>query len=198
MSAYNPTNTIASACPTVGATWQAASNLPPTPNQQLCQCMYNSLSCIPNNNVNEENYGDLFGFVCGASQGACAGIQRNATSGNYGAYAMCNPQEQLGFVLNAYYRVQSASGNPSACAFSGSATLRQAASATGSCASLISQAGTAGTGTVTARPSGASGTGSRSSGAAVSVHSQASFFGNFQIAAYFLAAAVSGVGMIVL
>lgn len=159
--------------------------------------MYNSLSCIPNN-VDEESYGDLFGFVCGASESACAGIQKNGTAGDYGAYAMCNPEEQLGFVLNAYYSIQSASGNPSACKFSGSATLRQAASATGSCASLISQAGTNGLGTVTARPSGASGSRSGSGNAGTSLHSHASFFGNFQIFAYFLAAAVSGVGMIML
>lgn len=83
---------------------------------------------------------------------------------------MCNSTEQLGFVLDQYYSAQPSAQRASACGFSGSATLKSAAKATGVCSSLMAQAGTAGQGTVTASPttgSGAAatgGSGSKTSG----------------------------------
>ncbi|RMD40883.1 hypothetical protein DV735_g4221, partial [Chaetothyriales sp. CBS 134920] len=146
---YTPTNTAAASCPSVGTAWQAASALPPTPNVELCECMYNSLSCVPND-VSGDGVADLFGLVCGLGDDVCAGITANATTGEYGAYVMCNANQQLGWALNAYYSQQAASGNAaSACDFSGSATTQSAATPTGACSSLISQAGSDGLGTVT-------------------------------------------------
>jgi 1,3-beta-glucanosyltransferase GAS1 len=199
---YNPTNTAAAQCPSVGAEWQAASSLPPTPNQQLCECMYNALSCVPNN-VDPENYGDLFGTVCGLSEEACRGIQANASSANYGAYGMCNPQQQLGWALNAYYEIQNQAGNTDGCNFSGSATVTQGTAPTGECLSLISQAGSDGQGTVpqptATGGSGSGGSGSGSSNAGVSgFASHPSTVGMFQAGLYLLVAFVSGMGMILL
>ncbi|RMZ89780.1 hypothetical protein DV736_g2989, partial [Chaetothyriales sp. CBS 134916] len=146
---YNPTNTAAASCPSVGTEWQAASALPPTPNAQLCDCMYSALTCVPND-VSGDDVGDLFGIVCGLGKDVCAGITANATTGDYGAYGMCNSNQQLGWALNAYYDQQSASGNAaSACDFSGSATTQSPTKPTGTCAALISQAGNNGQGTVT-------------------------------------------------
>ena len=164
-ASYNPTNTAAAACPSVGNEWQAASALPPTPNKELCECMFNALTCRPHN-VATSDVGDLFGVVCGLVDGVCDGITANATTGDYGAYGMCNPEQQLGWALNSYYENQAQHGNgASACDFSGSATSVSASAPTGNCAALISQAGSAGTGTVTSAPTGtgAAGSGSGSS-----------------------------------
>jgi hypothetical protein len=154
-ASFTPTNSPV-ACPTTDSIWHPkASPLPPSPNEQLCQCMYNSLTCVPANSVTSDEYGALFGTVCGlgASKNVCAGIAANASTGTYGAYGMCNATEQLGFALNQYYVANGKSAG--ACAFSGSATIKAATTATGTCTALMSQAGTAGTGKVTSPPSGA-------------------------------------------
>jgi hypothetical protein len=206
---YNPTNTAPQPCPTVGSSWEAASALPPTPNQELCSCMDKALNCIPSSKVNNDNISDLFGLVCGLSPDACAGIAANTTTGVYGAYGMCNPMQQLGWALNAYYEEQLKAGNgASACDFSGSATTQAAATPTGACTSLLSQAGTAGTGIVTSAPTatggssgGSGGSGSSGTGNA-GVPGQSTLaslnFGYVQIGLYMVCAVVTGAGMIFL
>ena len=208
MSAYTPTNTAPAQCPSVAATWAASNNLPPTPNRDLCQCMYSALACVPND-VSDEDAGDLFGTVCGlgASSGVCAGITNNATTGKYGAYGMCNSTEQLGWALNAYYLAQTGSNQASACDFSGSAKTQASASPSGTCKSLIAEAGPQGTGTVTSAPSGtgsssnggsSSGSSSGSGNAAPRFGSTAVFGTETAIAAYMSLAFVSGMCMIFL
>jgi 1,3-beta-glucanosyltransferase GAS1 len=166
--------------------------------------MYEALTCVPSSEVNNNNVGALFGLVCGLGQDTCAGIAANATSGTYGAYGMCNPQQQIGWALNAYYEQQSASGNgASACDFSGSATMQSAVYPTGTCAELVSQAGGQGTGTVTSAPTGtvsATSGGSTSHGAAApGISTMASLnIGVAQIAVYMLFAVGTGTGMILL
>lgn len=204
---YNPTNTAPADCPSVGPTWAASNELPPTPNRELCQCMYSALNCVPSD-VSDEDAGDLFGIVCGlgANSDVCAGITNNATTGVYGAYGMCNPQEQLGWALNAYYLAQDESNRASACDFSGSATTQSAASVTGQCSSLLAEAGPRGTGTVTSAPSGTanvggssnSGSSSGSGNAAPRLGSTAVFGTGAAIAAYISLAFVSGMCMIFL
>ncbi|RMY37196.1 hypothetical protein D0866_03422 [Hortaea werneckii] len=110
MSAYNPTASPAE-CPEVStSSWAAKATLPPTPNQELCSCMYNSLKCVVSSDVDQDNYGDLFSTVCGLGDGSqCDGINANATTGEYGAYSMCNSTEQMAFVLNQYYQAQDSS-----------------------------------------------------------------------------------------
>ncbi|KAL9107122.1 MAG: hypothetical protein Q9227_007902 [Pyrenula ochraceoflavens] len=212
MSAYNPTNTAAQSCPSVGSQWAAASALPPTPNQELCGCMANALTCTVDKSVQDKDIGDLFGTVCGLSDEACAGIQANATMGKYGAYGMCNARQQAGWALNYYYSAQGAAS--SACDFSGSATLQKAVAPTGNCLSLVKQAGGSGTGTVTSAPtgtapagsngSGSGGSGSGSSGSASSSQgsvghiSAPSLNMGFQLGAYILVAVVSGAAMVLL
>jgi len=203
MASYSPTNSAAS-CPTQGGNWSAvATPLPPSPNQQLCSCMYNSLSCVPKPETSEESYGKLFGTVCGYGDSVCAGILANGTTGKYGAYGMCNSTEQLGFAFNNYYAGQSSVA--SACDFGGAATVKSAVSATGACQSLIGEAGAQGTGTVTSSPSGtgaakggASGSASGSKGAAGinSIPSMES--GLLPMAFIVTMAMVSGMGMIFL
>jgi hypothetical protein len=164
--------------------------------------MYNSLSCVASNSVSADQYGALFGTVCGINPKACAGIAANASSGTYGAYGMCNATEQLGFILDTYYKGQNKAAN--ACAFSGSATLRAAAATpSGTCASLMSQAGTAGTGKVTGSPvagsNNAKASGSNSPGAGHASYSAPSMLTGFlpmillTVVGFF-----SGMGMLVL
>jgi hypothetical protein len=198
---YSPTNKP-EACPTNDANWTPKSSpLPPSPNPDLCHCMYNSLSCVPANSVSPSAYGDLFGTVCGlgASKNVCAGIAANASSGTYGAYGMCNATEQLGFVLNAYYNANGKSS--SACAFGGSATLKSATTATGSCSSLMAQAGTGGTGKVTASPTAGGGNGGSggSTGNAASMNMVHGVVSSFIPMAVLIAIGfVSGSGMLLL
>lgn len=198
MGSYNPTNTALQACPSVGATWEAAASpLPPTPNPQLCSCMYNSLGCVVNPSVSAEGYGSLFSFVCGQDPQACSGIAANATTGTYGGLSVCNAKEQLSYVLNQY--AVRHGNQPSACSFSGSASIKATSSAAGTCASLISQVGTAGTGTVT----GGAATGTaRASGtntaAANALSIPASDFGLLSLAVYLGGAVLTGAGMILL
>jgi hypothetical protein len=69
---------------------------------------------------------------------------------------MCNSTEQLSWAFDQYYKSQNSAA--SSCNFAGSATLQQSVAASGSCASLINQAGAQGTGTVTSSGSASSGT----------------------------------------
>jgi hypothetical protein len=202
MNDYNPQNTAKSACPSVGREWEAqATPLPPSPNSQLCDCMYETLSCVVADNIDEEDYGDLFSVVCGLNDDACAGIAKNATTGDYGAYGMCGAKEQLGFALNQYANAQR-DGN--GCNFSGSASAKSAVptrSVDSNCRALMSQAGSAGTGTVTSVPTGANGaaaSSSRSPGAGVAMSVPHFETGRLQLGIYVAAALLSGGAMVLL
>lgn len=209
-SEYTPTNTALQSCPTIGSNWQAKeSPLPPSPNPELCQCMTDSLTCVAKDNISGEQLGKLFGVVCGY-KGVCDGISSNATTGDYGAYSMCQASEQLSFVMDRYYQEQKSNGNgASACDFGGAASTKSPSKATGSCQDLMKQAGTAGTGTVTSAPTAAgksssdsssgSASASSSKGAAAHMVSPATFgFGMIQLGAYIATAMVAGAGMILL
>lgn len=201
-ASYTPTNTVLQSCPTVGSSWLAhATPLPPTPDSNLCGCIYDQSACVVSSDVRESKYGTLLGLVCGSTD--CSGLNSNSTTGKYGAYSMCGVKDQLAFALNKYYSEQNE--HSSACSFGGSATLKSTTAATGTCSSQIKEAGTAGTGTVTTEATATSGSGSGSSSsstsssvaAPVSLHSSVSF-GSFHVAAYAATALLAGVGMIAL
>ncbi|KAG4219984.1 hypothetical protein PC116_g31537 [Phytophthora cactorum] len=120
MASYNPTNSPA-ACPAISKNWKAAEVLPPTPDSSLCDCMYESLSCVPDDDLDEKDFGDIFGYICENDEAACAGIKHDTEAGVYGPYGMCNAKEQLGHVLNAYYTNQNKAST--ACSFKGAAKI---------------------------------------------------------------------------
>ncbi|KAF2129802.1 hypothetical protein P153DRAFT_224426 [Dothidotthia symphoricarpi CBS 119687] len=198
MSDYNPTNTAAAACPKVTqGTWEAeSSSLPPVANSQLCSCMMDSLSCTVADKATEDDYSDMFGYVCGLKSGKyCAGINKNATSGPYGSYSMCSSKEQLSFVLNTY--ADAVSGG---CAFKGKATTKAAASATASgCSKLIEAVGAAGTGVVSSTgEASSSGSGSSSAGAAAGLSVPQLNFRFLGLGMYVTGAVAAGMAMILL
>lgn len=117
-------------------------------------------ACVVDSSVKATDYADLFSVVCGMTE--CTGVSANGTTGSYGAYGMCQPKQQLNWALNKYYSEQ---GAASACDFSGSASTTSTTQPTGTCSSMMSQAGTAGTGTVTATGSGSAASETGSSGA---------------------------------
>ena len=211
-ASYNPTNTIARDCPATGVSWDAATPLPPTPNEQLCSCMVQNLTCVAKSSVSTDAIPILFGNACDPRNGAniCDGITHNGTTGSYGAYSGCNATDQLSWAFNAYYQQQlsSNSANTDACDFGGNATTQSPSTPSGVCASLVNQAGgVAGTGTVTSQPSGTgaaggsgsgSGSASSSKGAAGTVTVPSLNFGVLSWAVYVTAAALTGAGMILL
>lgn len=202
-SAYTVVNTAAQACPTVDSEWLAASNLPPIANSDTCTCMLKSLSCVAKTGISGSATEELFNYICGTDNSACVGIAKNATTGTYGAYSMCNSYQQLSFAMNAYLL----DNKKASCDFGGNATS-QAASTASSCSSVLSAAGTAGTGSVTAVPTGAgvSSTGTGSSSAQSSSKSSAAGamtvpqfdIGLLQLSMYVVAAVMAGAGMVIL
>jgi hypothetical protein len=157
--------------------------------------MTDTLGCVVNPSTSENNYGDLFNYVCGHDNKACDGIAHNGSTGSYGAYGMCSPSEQLSFVFNQYYKDQGSSSD--ACNFKGAAKLQRASSASGTCQSLINQAGTAGTGTVTSAPTGG-GASASSSGSAGIKNIPSAESGLLPMICVVVVAALSGMGMIAL
>lgn len=205
-AAYTPTNTAAQACPTIGSNWQASEKLPPSPNPDLCECMVKSLKCGVKDNVSDKDIGKLFGIVCGYD-GICDGISGNATSGKYGAYSMCQARDRVSFAINRYYEQQVAKGNgDSACDFDGAAELKSSSSTSGTCGTLLNEAGVEGTGTVTSSPTSPGGSGAASTGSSSSSSAAARPMavpgsvqvGMWQFGAYIITAVIAGVGMIVL
>ncbi|KAL2135258.1 hypothetical protein VTI74DRAFT_9243 [Chaetomium olivicolor] len=194
MSAYQPTNSPA-ACPALSQNWRIkGENLPPTPDSSLCDCMYKSLSCVPADNLQAKDYGDIFGYICSAVPAACAGINGNTTSGVYGAYSMCNAKQQLGFVLNEYYNNQNQAKD--ACDFKGKATLTTASNDS-KCSAALASASSANSVAATSTGDAASHT---SSSAAFAAGPMRPLFalGDLVVGAYIVVAMGVGATMVLL
>ncbi|KAM7214609.1 Glucanosyltransferase domain containing protein [Rhypophila decipiens] len=147
-AAYSPTNTPR-ACPAVSTqgaeVWEAVSSpLPPSPDAEVCDCMFSGLKCKPSDKVlnNATAIGELFGTVCGLLDGkACNGIQHNAATGDYGVYSGCTPGQQLAHALDEYYTLQKKAAD--ACSFGGKAVLDTKATAASKCGDVLSSASSA-------------------------------------------------------
>ncbi|MCJ1319709.1 1,3-beta-glucanosyltransferase gas1 [Xylographa vitiligo] len=212
MASYTPTNTVARACPATNAAWDAvASPLPVTPNEQLCSCMVQNLTCVAKSGVSDSAIGSLFAGICNPllnGPNICAGIAANSTTGDYGAYGMCSAVEQLSWAMNSYFFEQQAqnSANTDACDFGGNATT-QTPSLPTTCTALASQAGQAGTGVVTSAPTGTGSSGGSGSGGGASTTTSSaagaaivpSFdFGLLKLGVYVSVAAMVGGGIVLM
>lgn len=197
---YTPTNTVGQACPTLGISWAAvATPLPPPPSEAACECMVNSLACVATAAVlsNDTSIGSLFGTVCGLNANACAGVARNASTGTYGAYSMCNSTEQLNYVLNQYYLLEKSAA--SACSFSGQAQIVKPAAAASTCSSVQAAASSAASNT--AAVAGATGTSASTTTKKSDANGMiygATFYGKYYLGAFTLLAVFSGASMILL
>lgn len=197
MAAYNPTNSPA-ACPAISDNWKVAGALPPTPDSDLCECMVNSLSCVPADDLDEKDYGDIFGYICKNDAAACAGIKHDTETGVYGPYGMCNAKDQLAHVLNAYYVNQNSASD--ACDFNGAAKL-VSAKTDSSCQSSLAKANSAVAvaATATAGSAVASSTSESTENAApASVRTPLLAMGDMAVGLYMLVAMGVGAGMVML
>ncbi|KAH9996733.1 carbohydrate-binding module family 43 protein [Xylariaceae sp. FL0662B] len=201
MDSYNPTNSAA-ACPAISKSWKVAESLPPTPDEDLCDCMFKASSCVPSDELEEKEFGDIFGYICANDEKACAVIKQDTEKGVYGPYSMCNPKQQLGAVLNAYYQNQNSASN--ACDFNGAAKT-QSGEKESSCEAKLEQASKAAEVAATATAgssSTATGDSSESSGnaAAPGGAHMAPFMtmGDMAIGLYMIVAMATGAGMILL
>lgn len=170
--------------------------------------MVQNLTCVAKSTLSEDSITTQFNYICDPAQGNnCGGILANGSTGVYGAFSGCGDIERLSYAFNQYYLNQTATNtqNQSPCDFSGTAQKVTPKPAS-SCRAVVSQAGSAGTGSITSTPTGGSGTGSGSnsgtsstSKAAASVVSVPAFdFGILKFAAYVTSAILVGAGMVLL
>ena len=200
MADYKPAGKM-NECPKLSETWSASKALPPTPDNDLCDCMAKASSCVAGDNLQEKDYGDIFNFVCDKSPSSCAGIKANATSGVYGAYAMCEPKAQLAHVLDAYYKSQKKAKD--ACDFKGSAKTQTPAGSDDKCSKAMASASDinqkAATATAPVGGGTAQATGTEESAATRGRPAGALFtIGDFAVGVYMLAAVGIGAGMVAL
>lgn len=154
LKAISPTSAHASdittsksviACPASTMTnWKAATVLPPTPNEDVCNCLSPASGCRIKDSADDEDYSEIFGYICGVI--SCSGIIGNATTGHYGSFVGCNPKDQLNYVLNEYYNAQS--HNAKACDFNGRATVVKNPRTNDYCSSVFKAAGPSATGAI--------------------------------------------------
>ncbi|KAL4901874.1 hypothetical protein BDW74DRAFT_169847 [Aspergillus multicolor] len=203
-NSYSATNTAIPSCPAVGKDWEASSDLPPSPNANLCSCMEDTLTCKVKDDVDEDEYGEIFDYICGIDDGTyCAGQAKNATTGTYGAYSVCTTKQQLSWVMTQYYKSQNSAD---ACDFDSRAETVDASDSSSSCKSLLDEAGDNGTGNVTTPDGGVggdasgSGAGSETSDGAAGLGPRPSavFVGNWQLGAYIMTSTVAVLGMLLL
>ncbi|CUS22521.1 LAQU0S05e07250g1_1 [Lachancea quebecensis] len=134
-NSYTPSSTSLK-CPATGSNWNASTELPPTPDKDVCDCLKGSLSCVLADDVESEDYGDLFSYLC--DKIGCDEITADGSSGNYGEYSFCDADIKLSFLLDKYY--QSNGKSKSDCSFSGSASLASSTSQASSCQAKLSSA----------------------------------------------------------
>lgn len=133
-----------------------ATDLPPSPNPRLCECMVDSLDCVANpitvgtaeiepNSMEtvialpEEN--KIVQNVCKQNSSNCLETRVDIVSGQYGNISSCNATERGSWMLNQYYLGRNA--DPASCSSLGGyiRTNRSSQAQTGDCGLILHQAG---------------------------------------------------------
>lgn len=117
-------------CPaSENSTFQASSTLPDTPDESVCDCIYqNAFTCVVKATTASQPaiVGALIDYTCSllGSSGAtasCDAIGGNGTTGTYGELSYCSDQIKLSYAFSAYYESQNRLAT--ACDFAGNATI---------------------------------------------------------------------------
>ncbi|KAG8771942.1 1,3-beta-glucanosyltransferase gas1 [Ceratobasidium sp. 428] len=111
--------------------WLGSTNLPPTPQQSVCDCLSNSaFSCTATRQAAQSPLilGALLDYGCsllGQNGMSCDAISENGATGTYGKYGFCDPVTKLNYVLSTWYQSQNRAID--ACSFSNNATINMGA-----------------------------------------------------------------------
>ncbi|KAJ7135723.1 Glucanosyltransferase-domain-containing protein [Mycena epipterygia] len=137
----NATTAALPACPPASTAFAVSGTLPPTPDDAACGCLADALGCVfqPSTDDYMVLVGTLIGIACGLVGevgGTCDDISSNGQTGIYGRLAMCDPTIKLSYVMSQYYELNHRA--PTACSFSGNATINSAAGASGASAAASS------------------------------------------------------------
>ncbi|CAG7846799.1 1,3-beta-glucanosyltransferase gel4; AltName: Full=Glucan elongating glucanosyltransferase 4; Flags: Precursor [Serendipita indica DSM 11827] len=116
-------------CPSVSADWLGSSQLPPTPNQAECDCIWRDSPCVfsPQTTNHAALFEELFQSACtylGTSGGSCTPIGQNGTTGTYGQISSCDGATKLTWIFSQYYLATN--NNAQSCSFAGNATVNSA------------------------------------------------------------------------
>jgi len=117
-------------CPAATTSFVASTNIPPTPNDAACNCLFKTLGCqfTPQTADYTAITGELIGTACGllsGKGGSCADIGADGETGTYGRISGCDPAIKLSFAMTQFY--EASDRNPQACSFAGNATVNPSA-----------------------------------------------------------------------
>ncbi|KAL0577596.1 1,3-beta-glucanosyltransferase [Marasmius crinis-equi] len=125
------------ACPSTNSAFVASTNLPPTPDQNACGCLANSLSC--QFKPASANYSGVLGTLVDTACGLlgqkslnCDDIGGNGQTGTYGRLSGCDPTIKLSYVMSEFYEANNRDAQ--ACSFGGNGTVNPLAPSSASAA----------------------------------------------------------------
>lgn len=126
----------------------AHPELPPSPNVQICDCMWDSLSCAVKPSAPLDDINLRLDKNCNNNSTACIGMSTNFVLAEFGAFSMCAPYQRLSWYRNF---LQTAVDNPIRCDLDNSDKLlyeKQPAALSPVCSSLLARAGPMGESTI--------------------------------------------------
>ncbi|OLY80503.1 Protein EPD2 [Smittium mucronatum] len=106
LQSYDPIYTD-STCPSVSSTWQVNTDLPPSPDVDLCNCLSTTFGCyLPSdfdstNTTQSAAVSNQLSIICGVVD--CTDISADPATGAYGKYSACSPIQKADWALSQYY-----------------------------------------------------------------------------------------------